>query len=254
MMDASRQSLISDEIAAALDWWRDAGVDSDFSDEPVNWLAQSAKPAAGQPAAEMAANAPPAATSTPPPPPTTIGGPRENWPQSLEEFAPWWLGELSLDHGRNGGRVPPRGHAGADLMVMIAEPEAVDDGRLLSGPQGQLLDAILCAMGIAPDGAYVASALPRHTPMADWAGLQAAGLGDVLRHHITLAAPRRLIVLGSNVLPLLGNDPANSAEFLPGLNHEGASIPLLSAMELAALIARPRTKARLWQRLLDWTA
>ena len=252
MMDASRQTSISDNITAAMDWWRDAGVDSDFCDEPLRWLAENGpisqidKPEPGSAITpQMVPEAPIAAI---------IGGPRDGWPQELAGFAPWWLSEPSLDHGQTSGRVAPRGGAGAELMVLVAEPESDDGEILLSGQHGALLDAILAALGIAADAAYVASALPRHTPMADWPALQASGLGEVLLHHIALAAPRRLIIFGGNVLSLLGNDLAKNTEFLPGINHVSPNIPLMSAMELASLIAKPRIKARLWQRLLEWTA
>ena len=53
-------------------------------------------------------------------------------------------------------------------------------------------------MGIAAGPAsIVASALPRHAPHPDWAALARDGLGDVLAHHVTLAAPQRLLVLGA---------------------------------------------------------
>ncbi len=250
MMDMAPETPLSVQIAAALDWWRDAGVDSDFSDEPRDWLPSAIS---ADVAAEVI-NAPPVAPVVAPVcvPVIHIGGAQSDWPTTLAGFAPWWLAEPSLDDGQTSGRVPPRGMINAPLMVLVAEPEAQDTGRLLSGPQGRLLDGMLAALGISPDQAYVASALPRHTPMADWTGLTAAGLGRILVHHIMLAAPKRLIVFGGNVLPLLGNDLPNSSADLPGFNHEGISVPILSAMELAALLARPRTKAKLWHRLLDW--
>jgi DNA polymerase len=150
-------------------------------------------------------------------------------------------------------RVTPRGPAGTELMVLVAEPEAEDGETLLSGPQGRLLRSMLRAMGIAPDAVYLASALPRRTPAADWAGLAAAGLGAVLRHHVALAAPKRLIVFGGNILPLLGNDPPNSGESLRQFNHGGQSVPLMASPDLQAFLARPRAKAGFWRNWLEWT-
>jgi hypothetical protein len=254
MMDIAPETPLSVQIAAAMDWWRDAGVDCDFADDPRSWLATQ-EPA---PAQIMAANATPKTTKAAPAPAEAapvpaIGGDKGDWPTDLAGFTTWWLSEASLDGGQTSGRVTPRGPAAAELMVLVSEPEAEDGDRLLSDVQGRLLDAILSAMGISPDAAYIASALPRHTPMADWAGLQAAGLGEIIAHHIKLAAPKRLIVFGGNVLPLLGHDPANSPDGLRIFNHEGVSLPLLGAMELAAMLARPRTKARFWQQWLEWS-
>ena len=85
------------------------------------------------------------------------------------------------------------------------------------------------------------------------AGLAEAGLGDLLRHHVALAAPRRIIAFGPNVSSLLGHDPTKSAEPLPPIHHVDGRFPALAAPGLDALTVRPRHKARLWQALLDWT-
>ncbi|HKR24644.1 MAG TPA: uracil-DNA glycosylase family protein [Allosphingosinicella sp.] len=157
-----------------------------------------------------------------------------------------------LDDGRTGGRVPPRGSQGAEFMIVVPDPERDDDASLLAGPQGRLLDAMLAAMGIAAERVYLASVLPRHMPMADWPALTEKGFGALLRHHVKLAAPRRLIALGSNILPLLGNDPAHNPAVLRSFNHEGVTLPLLAGKSLAALLERPRWKTGLWQAWLDW--
>ena len=139
-------------------------------------------------------------------------------------------------------------------MIIVPEPEPEDGEILLSGPLGRLLDAMLDAMGIAPDAVYVASALPRHMPMPDWPDLARQGIGQILRHHVNLVRPRRLIVFGGSILPLLGHDPAHSSAVLTHFNHENVSIPLLVARDLTARRERPRWKAGLWQGWLDWTA
>ena len=138
-------------------------------------------------------------------------------------------------------------------MVLVPYPEAEDREHLLSGPQGTLVEAVLEAMGIGASGAYLASVLPRHSPHPDWVSLAADGLGEVLAHHIALAAPKRLIAFGSNILPLLGHDPANNADCSPVFNHESLTIPLLPAMSLTALLATPRRKAAFWRGWLEWT-
>ena len=241
-------------IAAALDWWREVGVDHDYQDDPRDWLPPP--PAAVAEAASQLAPPPPPARpayGAAAQPLAAVGGPRENWPQRLEDFAAWWLSEPSLDHAIVMDRIAPRGPAGAALMVLVDQPELEDRDQLLSGPQGRLLDAFLRAAGLDPDQVYIASVLPRHTPLPDWPALIAAGLDAVTAHHVALAAPQRVILLGSHLSPLPGNDPANSAESLRGFNHEGRTIPTLAAPGLEEMLARPRRKAVLWQRWLDWT-
>lgn len=235
------------DLAGALAWWRDAGVDCDFLDEPRGWLAKPEAAATAGPAAFVPLPPPP------PPEPERIGGKAGALPATLAEFSAWWLTEPTLDGGIAEGRVPPRGPANAALMVLVPHPESDDAERLLGGPQGQLLDAILTALRIGPDSVYVAACLPRHMPLPDWHALQAAGLGDVVAHHIALAAPRRLLLLGSNISSLLGHDPAKTGIPFAQFNYGGAMGPALAAPGLDILGTRPRGKARLWQALLDWT-
>ncbi|MFM6950049.1 MAG: hypothetical protein ACKOW1_03385 [Novosphingobium sp.] len=238
-------------LSAVLDWWREAGIDHAFSDDPRTWLTE---PAAPEAAPDRAFTPPPA-----PPRPAPAAPKVERFagldalPGTLAAFQDWWMSEPSLDGGQTGGRVAPRGNEGAALMVLFDHPEAEDRDVLLSGPQGRLLQAMFAAMGIGPEQAYIAACLPRHMPLPDWTALDAAGLGEIVRHHIALARPQRLLVFGRHISPLLGHDPTKSAETLRQFNHESVTIPLLMAPGLANLAGRPRSKAGLWQAWLDWT-
>lgn len=240
---------LQEQIAAAFGWWREAGVDCDLQDAPQGWLAapapQQANDEAPPPALQVAA--------APPPPPELPKPDRSTWPQSLDAFAPWWKESDWLDHAPPEARVAPRGISSAELFVLVGEPEREDGEVLLSGPQGRLLDAMLAAMGLVDAQVYRASVLPRATPHADWAALAARGLGELACHHIALAAPKRVLALGSHILPLLGHDPANNLPLLTEINHGSGNIPMLAARDLAVLLERPRWKAGLWQSWLDWT-
>jgi uracil-DNA glycosylase len=181
-----------------------------------------------------------------------FGGDPSDWPQDLATFRAWWLSEASLDAGMTEGRIAPRGDAGAALMILVDQPEADDRDALLSGPLGKLMAAIANAMGIDPAEIYVASVLPRHMPHPDWADLATSGLPELTRHHLALAAPKRLICFGRHVSSLLGHDPAKNPDSLTTITHSHGAIPALMAPGLEDLMGRPRIKARLWQALLDW--
>ena len=251
------------DLAAALAWWRDAGVDLDFADGPTRWLAPAAPSGNGsaaalpdtarRPEAAAAAGTAPAASAALVAPAAPLGGDPSHWPDDLPGFARWWLEEPSLDDGQLAERVPPRGVAAPAVMILVPQPEAGDRETLLGGPEGALLAAILGAMGIDRDSAYIAAVLPRHTPMVDWAALATRGAGALLAHHIGLVRPQRLIVFGASILPLLGHTPTHNAQTLPSFNHHGGSVPLLAARELGALLARPAWKAGFWRTWLDWT-
>lgn len=249
-MDQRPNPAFLDDITGALDWWREAGVDSDFVDEPVSWLAPPEPQ--GEEAAERRPPRTPAVDVDAPPPPPRLDP--ASLPADLAAFQAWWLTEPLLGEGDGASRVAPQGLAGAEIMVLVEEPEAEDRDTLLSGPHGKLLDGILSAFGTRREDIYLASALPRHTPGPDWAEAAERGIGQVLAHHVGLVAPRRLIVLGGNVLPLIGHESPQRPAVLRSFNHEGRSIPLLASWALPALLGQPRAKPVLWKAWLDWTA
>lgn len=245
-------------FAAALDWWREAGVDCDFLDEPRQWIADgnaaTNDPKQSQVEERSAKPAPPDSQqsrrlSHPEAAPTFVP---EDLSRDLGAFREWWMREPALDDGRTGQRVPPRGEAGADLMVLVPEPESIDRDRLLSGGQGKVLEGFFHAAAIDPASVYHASFFPRHSPGADWRGAEAAAIAPAVLRHIMLANPKRLIVLGFNVLPLLGNEPPQAPASLANLKHESATIPLLAARALDGMDRRPSWKAAFWQAWLDW--
>ncbi len=238
------------ELAAAQAWWRDAGVDLAFADEATDWL-KSARVRESQSVVQPTPTQAEAPVKAAPAAPR-FGRDRAHWPTALPDFAAWWLTEPSLDLAPAAQRVMPAGPHAAPLMVLVAMPEPGDSADLLAGRQGRLLDAILTAFGFARPEIYLASILPRPIAAPDWAAMTTAGLGQVLAHHVALAAPQRLIVFGRDVSSLLGHDPAQVAQTSLRFNHEGGSVPLAFAPALEALLERPALKRGLWARWLDW--
>lgn len=138
-------------------------------------------------------------------------------------------------------------------MVLVPMPEPGDTATLLGGREGRLLDALLAATGLSRDHIYLASALPAAMPMPDWQGLAASGLGAVVMHHVALAAPQRLLVLGkTDISSLITHDPANNAAILPEINQQKVSLPAKLEFALATLLAQPLLKRRIWQNWLEW--
>lgn len=251
MTDAG--TISTADISAALDWWREAGVDCDFTDVANSWLAAPSedksieqanvdRPKPATPAPDVQQEAAPAID--------LLG---DSPPADLDQFHSWWLGEPGLDNIGPRGRIAPEGTANAQLMVLVMDPEQGDRDGLLTQTQGRLLDAMLRAMGTDRSRIYLASVLPRHTPMADGTAMAVAGFDKVLRHHIGLAAPKRIIALGSNILPLLGHnvaqDPARFHEFA----HDSGTSGLMAGEALESMLSMPRLKARFWRRWLEWT-
>jgi DNA polymerase len=236
-------------FAAALDWWREAGVDAAFLDEPRSWLPPPSDPpeqASGGEARKTAA--PPPVTAAPSEPAPVV------LPDDLDGFRSWWMSTPELDGGRVIGRVAPRGSAGAALMIIAQMPESGDREHLLAGPEGQLVETFLATAGLPSAKVYWATALPCHTPGVDWAD-RGHGLAQrALLRHVELVRPERLLVIGFNILPLLGHDPAQGPAVSSCFNHEGLTVPLLAVRRIPAMASQPRWKCVTWQAWLDWTA
>ncbi|MEL7189169.1 MAG: hypothetical protein AAGK17_06415 [Pseudomonadota bacterium] len=254
------QPPLKDDLASAFAWWREAGVDCEFTDDATAWLGDEASENDAAPSGEAAkpAQTPanPAISREEPKAPIVeridLLGP--NPPKTLEDFHTFWKEAPGLDAISPRGRVPPRGMAKTQLMVLVTDPEARDRDRLLDGPQGELLTQILRAMGMQEDEVYIASALPRHTPMADTAGLAAGGMDAVTAHHITLAQPKAVLALGSNILPLLGTKSPKEPASLREINLGHLPSPVMVTDGLDSLMAMPRLKARFWRRWIEWSA
>lgn len=248
-MTTTTAPSLADQIAAAQGWWRDAGVDCDFTDEPVQWLEAESAPTPQDKQFKPLVVAQPAKEA----PPAISQVNRSGLPGSLDEFAHWWLNEPTLDEGGLFPRIPPRGKAGASLMVVVEQPEEADTQMLLSGRQGAFLNAILAAMGMRDEDLYLAAVLPRHVPMADWNTVGLNGTGDILQHHVKLAAPRRLLLLSPRIPPLLGHDPAQNPASFSRVELGDATAAALATRDLASMLNRPRWRADFWRRWLDWT-
>jgi Uracil-DNA glycosylase len=248
-MDHAANPDFLTDITDALDWWRRAGVDFDFVDEPQSWLAVQEEALDAK--RRFESSQPARVQVSQPEPAHRID--LDALPTNLEDFRRWWLSEAMLDGGNTRGRVPPRGSGGARLMVIVDEPEAGDQETLLSGPQGRFIDAMLPALGVTREDIYVASAIPRHTPAADWSAATQLGIGEILAHHIALVQPERLFIPSGNILPLIGHESPQAPAALRRFNQEEASIPMLAAWGLSSLV-QPQAKKTLWRAWLEWTA
>ncbi|MEP5938864.1 MAG: uracil-DNA glycosylase family protein [Erythrobacter sp.] len=247
---AQTDTSFAQQFNAAVAWWKDAGVDYDFADDATEWLAEPeaeepAKPAKTGPAKKAEAPQEPA--------PQKVDLLGENPPQNLESWREFWLSEPGLDTIGPRGRIAATGKAEAEMMVLVVDPEQGDRDQILSQAQGHLLDRILTAMGTSRDAVYIASALPRHTPMADCHALAAGGFEGLVKHHIALARPKTILALGRNILPFLGHEAAQDDAALSEYCHDNSRIPMMVAESLESMMGSPRLKARFWRRWLAWT-
>lgn len=258
-MNASNPTL-SYELQAALDWWRLAGVDSDYVDDATDWLGSAGDQSAGEKPsgannakAKLQGSHPNQETAPEPVKPARVDLLGPNPPGDLAAFQEWWMSAPGLDTIGPRGRVAPRGVANPELMVLVIDPEQGDKDRLLSGPQGRLLTRIIAAMGINQESVYFASALPRHTPMADTASLAASGMDEITQFHVNLVNPQKVLALGAGIPPLLGHALTNDLSLLREINQTSTPRPLFVTEGLDAMMAMPRLKAKFWRRWIEWS-
>lgn len=231
--DQWRQSL-----ASALEWWRDAGVETLAEDEPRDWLARPA------PAAEFAANGaagPAAATAAPEVP----------LPDTLDAFIAWRMSEDAPEADWLTPRIAPSGPADADLMILTDIPEADDTDSLMSGAAGRLLDRMLAAIGKRRDSAHVAS-LAWARPLTGQLPAEAeAKLIELALHHIALVAPTRLLILGQTANRVLGTTSGSApGNGIHDINLSGGNTVVVATYHPRFLMERTAAKADAWKHLL----
>ena len=251
MADGVQAQELEQQIAAAFDWWRLAGVDAHYASAPTDWLAQP-EPIVAAPTTSKApavqSDARPATDHAK----LSFGDPA-TWPGSLDAFQAWWVANGAIEAGGIGDRVPPTGPADADTMFLCEQPDPAGGPEMLGGMQGKFLGALLSAMRIDPSRTYLAAALPRPVPLADWQAMAMAGLDRLTAHHVALAAPQRVIVFGRNIWSLLEHGMAQASPDSWIFNHEGRSIPAMAARPLETLMGSATAKARFWNDWLEWT-
>lgn len=221
------------EVASVLDWWILAGVDMAVAEDARDWLKPVAAPAAA-----------PQATETAPAP-----VPQPAFPETLDSFL-HWLAEHDDDAllGPRARRVAPEGDPNAGLMILIDMPgqEDADEGRLLSGPAGRLLDRMLAAIGTGRDRAWIAPLSPARPAGGRIDAQHLSALAKVARHHIALVEPRRLILLGAPAAEaMLGIGHAEAR----GKSHEINHIPTIATFTPHVLLGAPAMKAGAWADL-----
>lgn len=218
--------------ASALEWWHEAGVECLTENEPRDWLA------------EVVAS--PSGTEN-----TPVATPSEPLPQSLEPFLAWRLGPDAPDS--NWGKLlPPSGDATADLMVLVDMPEREDaaNGQLLSGAAGRLFDRMLAAIGYSRKTIYLASLAVARPASRTIARETVEALAELARHHIALAGPRRLLVMGDTAnRALLGTNAAASGAILHAVKHASGETAAVATFHPRFLLANPGCKARAWSDL-----
>jgi DNA polymerase len=145
------------------------------------------------------------------------------------------------------------GDQNADLMIIGEAPGADEDrqGEPFVGRAGQLLTAMLAAIGLAREQVYIANIIKCRPPgNRDPHSEEAAACQPYLHRQIALIRPRLILSVGRvSAHNLLGTDEAVGR--LRGRIHrfDPGDIPLIVTYHPAYLLRRPQEKAKAWQDL-----
>jgi len=238
-------------LASTLDWWAEAGVDCLVADEPREWLRSATVPPPLTPSevegsADNARRVSPQARSG-------RADLSEPLPDQLALFHDWLRASDALPYSApSAPRICPAGDPAAGLMIMTAMPSTEDcaGGTLLSGPAGRLFDRMLAAIGRSRETVYLAglSCIRPAGGRLDPAGAERCA--EIARHHVALAAPKALLLLGDGCArALLGQTAAQARGKLHRIDTRSGPINAVVTLGPDYLLAQPAAKARAWADL-----
>jgi uracil-DNA glycosylase len=228
-MDESVYQVDLRTIASTLRWWEDAGVSVLIDDQSEPWLTRG--------------HTAPKAIEIAPPQPVTL-------PATLSDLITWMMEAPEFDFaGPPHRRLAPFGSAGAPIMILTDMPELgdVDAHMLFSGETGELLDRMLGALSLDRSQIYCAPLCPGRTPSGRIDDAMILRLQEIARHHIALAAPKRLWLLGQTTSrAILGLDDVAAAPRFHIINHIGGNVEAIASWHPRLLLQNPRRKAGVW--------
>ena len=229
-------------------WWRDVGVDVEIDEAPCDWLAEElvVKRGVSSGSSTMARTD----TREQPAPKVAVAS-LAPLPETLPEFLAWLASDTSrLVDFPVRRRLPPEGSADSGMMVVADMPERsdADAGRLLSGECGALFEKMLSALGRERGAVYLATLAPARTPtgMIDSRALET--LGPVLNHHIRLATPAKLWLIGDAASrAVLGMDVRAATGKLHIVNHDCGTVAAIATVHPQILLSNPKLKSGVWR-------
>lgn len=224
------------EAASALQWWRDAGVDVLVDDAPRDWTARAAAPVGNEPVRGPVRAEP---------------EPEAPLPATLEAFLDWRFAAGAPEAVSGEPLVLPEGDPASPLMVVTDLPD-FDGGSpaLLGGAAGALFDRILAAIGQSRESIYLVPLCATRPITGQVPRELEEKLGEMLRHHVGLTTPARLLLLGQSASrAILGTGPARRQDCFTPFNHSGGQSLAIATFHPRFLLNKPAAKADAWKDL-----
>ncbi len=140
----------------------------------------------------------------------------------------------------------------ADLLVIGEAPGHDEDkqGEPFVGRAGQLLTAMLLAIGLQRDEVYIANILKCRPPNnRDPEASEIDSCNHYLRQQIELIQPKAILAVGRIAAQALLQSTATIGS-MRGKQHSYEGVPLIASYHPAYLLRKPSEKRKSWQDLL----
>ncbi len=243
------QGQAKDAAESYLNWWALAGVDYLYRDEVMPFLT----PPEPLLHTETRADSAPAPVAAVPQQAAAQSFDAATLPDNLQDFHRWLSNSPALPGaGWSAHRVLPRGIAQSGLMVISDFPDGADieQQTLFSGGPGKLLSAMLGAIGIPLEQVMLTPLCFTRPPGGRLDPQAERDLVAIARHHIALAQPKTLLVLGDRTSrALIGMDMREGRSWLRSVNHFHGSVDAVITFHPRFLLERPQYKRAAWDDL-----
>jgi DNA polymerase len=275
-VERGHSSDFAAELASTFEWWADAGVDCLVQNGPRDWLkvvAPVAKPSLAP--SEVEGRSDEVGAGVP-----RLGPQDQVYPERRREAASMGSGradgvvqdlplgplpdQLPLFHewlresdtlpytSPAAPRVCPSGDPAAGLMILTAMPSSEDcgTGTLVSGAAGRLFDRMLAAIGRSRETSYIAglSCLRPAGGRLDGAGAERCA--QIARHHIGLAGPKAVLLIGDACSKaLLGLGAAQARGRVHKISAGGREYSAIVTLHPDYLLQQQAAKALAWADL-----
>ncbi len=269
LVERGFSSDLAGELAGTLGWWTEAGVDCLVSDAPRDWLKRPdpTLPGTGRgTAAEGGGGGGPLENIAMPEGGTPPSGLRpatspfrggfegsDPLPDQLALFHDWLRASDALPYAAPGApRVCPAGDPASGLMILVAMPSAEDctAGTLLTGSAGRLFDRMLAAIGRGRETAYLAGLSCLRSPGGRFDASGMARCAEIARHHVALAEPKALLLLGDQCArAFLGTGAAQARGQVRQIEAGGRTFSAVVTLSPDYLLGQPAAKALAWADL-----
>jgi DNA polymerase len=247
---------LTDVAASVLRWWTDAGVDVMVDETPRDWLRAKGTTEPVRSSRAQSRGAGESGTSTLPPLDYARDervGSSSPLPDQLHLFQGWLKDTVDLPYAApSARRVCPAGDPAAGLMLMTDMPAAEDcgSGTLISGEAGRLFDRMLAAIGRDRNSIYLASVSCLRSPDGRLAGAHAQQCATLARHHVGLAAPKALLLLGDAAgKALLGLSVIQGRGRWHEVQTHAGPVRTILSFAPSYLLNQPSAKAQAWADL-----